>query len=407
MSESKRLIDLVQSRIDEYLMSRAPIVTLISSDLTPLIDYSRQFLSGGKRFRAQFCYWGAQSVLAADLPPETGQKTGQEPGQESVSRAAGERTNRAAGDADEAVASAGLEAGAARLAAVISTASALEIFHAAALVHDDIIDNSDTRRGAPSAHKLFESLHAREGWAGNSVSFGRASAILLGDLLLGWSDELLDEGLYGLADRAAARRARLEFNHMRTEVTAGQYLDILEERAWLAQPEAELLDRALRVIVFKSAKYSVQAPLVIGAALAGASAAQLDALRAFGLPLGMAYQLRDDLLGVFGDATVTGKPSGDDLTEGKRTVLIALARERLDDTDRASLDAQLGDPSLDAAQIRALQQLITASGAVDRVEAFIEAQVAEALAALQTAPITVEAQQKLRDLTDRVTHRAF
>jgi geranylgeranyl diphosphate synthase type I len=159
--------------------------------------------------------------------------------------------------------------------------------------------------------------------------------------------------------------------------------------------------------VFKSAKYSVQAPLVIGAALAGASAAQLDALRAFGLPLGMAYQLRDDLLGVFGDATVTGKPSGDDLTEGKRTVLIALARERLDDTDRASLDAQLGDPSLDAEQIRTLQQLITASGAVDRVEALIEAQVAEALAALQTALITVEAQQKLRDLTDRVTHRAF
>ena len=384
-------------------MSRAPIVTLISSDLTPLIDYSRQFLSGGKRFRAQFCYWGAQSVLASDFAPETGQ----EASPESVSKAAGERTNRAAGAADEAVASAGLEAGAAGLAAVVSTASALEIFHAAALVHDDIIDNSDTRRGAPSAHKLFESLHTREGWAGDPVSFGRASAILLGDLLLGWSDELLDEGLHGLADRAAARRARLEFNHMRTEVTAGQYLDILEERAWLAQPEAELLDRALRVIVFKSAKYSVQAPLVIGAALAGATAAQLGALRTFGLPLGMAYQLRDDLLGVFGDAAVTGKPSGDDLTEGKRTVLIALARERLDDTDRASLDAQLGDPALDAAQIRTLQQLITASGAVDRVEALIESQVAQALAALQTAPITAEAKQKLRDLTDRVTHRAF
>ena len=403
MPESKRLVDLVQSRIDDYLMSRAPIVTLISSDLTPLIDYSRQFLSGGKRFRAQFCYWGAQSVLASDFAPETGQ----EASSESVSKAAGDRTNRAAGAADEAVASAGLEAGAAGLAAVVSTASALEIFHAAALVHDDIIDNSDTRRGAPSAHKLFESLHTREGWAGDPVSFGRASAILLGDLLLGWSDELLDEGLHGLADRAAARRARLEFNRMRTEVTAGQYLDILEERAWLAQPEAELLDRALRVIVFKSAKYSVQAPLVIGAALAGATAAQLGALRTFGLPLGMAYQLRDDLLGVFGDAAVTGKPSGDDLTEGKRTVLIALARERLDDTDKASLDAQLGDPALDAAQIRTLQQLITDSGAVDRVEALIESQVTQALAALQTAPITTEAKQKLRDLTDRVTHRAF
>lgn len=366
MPESKRLVDLVQSRIDEYLLSREPILTLISSDLTPLLDFSRQFLSGGKRFRAQFCYWGAQSVL----PPDSSRQTAPE-------------------------------------TAVVSAASALEIFHAAALVHDDIIDNSDTRRGAPSAHKLFESLHENAAWSGDHVSFGRASAILLGDLLLGWSDELLDEGLYELTDRDAARRARLEFNHMRTEVTAGQYLDILEERAWLAQPEAELLNRALRVIVYKSAKYSVQAPLVIGAALAGAAAAQLDSLRAFGLPLGMAYQLRDDLLGVFGDAAVTGKPSGDDLTEGKRTVLIALARESLDSSSRASLDAQLGDPRLDAEQIRALQQLIAASGAVERVERLIESQVAEAMAALQTAPISTVAQQKLLDLTDRATRRAF
>ncbi|TFB69684.1 polyprenyl synthetase family protein [Cryobacterium glaciale] len=392
MPESKRLVDLVQSRIDEYLMSREPIVTLISPDLAPLIDYSRQFLSGGKRFRAQFCYWGAQSVLPPDSGPNRGRPAGSEP---------------AAVSTDEGGASAAPAPTADGLAAVVSAASALEIFHAAALVHDDIIDNSDTRRGAPSAHKLFERLHESEGWAGDPVSFGRASAILLGDLLLGWSDELLDEGLWELADQSAARRARLEFNHMRTEVTAGQYLDILEERAWLAQPEAELLDRALRVIVYKSAKYSVQAPLVIGAALAGASTAQLNALRAFGLPLGMAYQLRDDLLGVFGDSAVTGKPSGDDLTEGKRTVLIALARERQGDADRASLDAQLGDPTLDAGQIRALQQVISASGAVERVEALIESQVVEAVAALESAPISAEARQKLLDLTERVTRRAF
>ena len=184
-------------------------------------------------------------------------------------------------------------------------------------------------------------------------------------------------------------------------------MDIFEERAWLRQPEAELLDRALRVIVFKSAKYSVQAPLVIGAALAGAGAAQLDALRAFGLPLGTAYQLRDDLLGVFGDASVTGKPSGDDLTEGKRTVLIALARERLHDSERALLDEQLGDPTLGTGEIHALQHLIAGSGAVERVESLIEAQVSEAVAALQTAPISGTARQKLLDLTDRVTQRAF
>jgi len=394
--ESKRLVDLVQSRIDEFLMSRDPIVTLISSDLTPLIDYSRQFLSGGKRFRAQFCYWGAQCVL----PPKLSAISHSNSLDSSEGHSAA-NTSNADTESPALVPDAG------GLNAVVSVASALEIFHAAALVHDDIIDNSDTRRGAPSAHKLFESLHQGEGWAGNPTTFGRASAILLGDLLLGWSDELLDEGLFDMTDRGSARRARLEFNHMRTEVTAGQYLDILEERAWLAYPEAELLDRALRVIVFKSAKYSVQAPLVIGAALAGASDAQLHSLREFGLPLGMAYQLRDDLLGVFGDSTITGKPSGDDLTEGKRTVLIALARERLQDSDRATLDAQLGDAALTSQQIRSLQKIILDSGAVDRVEDLITTQVETALTALRTAPISAIARHKLLEMTDRVTRRSF
>ncbi|MFC5930142.1 polyprenyl synthetase family protein [Cryobacterium melibiosiphilum] len=366
MTESTHLVDLVDSRVDEFLITREPIVTLISRDLTPLVDFSRQFLSGGKRFRALFCYWGWQSVR----------------GDES-------------GD----------------LRPVVSAAAALEIFHAAALVHDDIIDNSDTRRGGASAHKLFEGLHRSEGWAGTADDFGRASAILLGDLLLGWSDELLDEGLEALpADaptRAAGRRARLEFNHMRTEVTAGQYLDILEERAWIVQAESELLERALRVITFKSAKYSVQAPLVIGAALAGGTAEQLDALRAFGLPLGIAYQLRDDLLGVFGDASVTGKPSGDDLREGKRTVLVALARETLTAGERSLFDGELGDVTLDAARIVALQELILASGAVDRVEAMIADRVAEAEAVLADAPLAEGARDQLRTLSARVTRRAF
>ena len=361
MAESTRLVELVHSRIDEFLRARVPIVASISPDLTPLVDFSRQFLSGGKRFRALFCYWGWQSAGAAD----------------------------------------------ADLSPAVSAAAALEIFHAAALVHDDIIDNSDTRRGAASAHKLFEGLHAASGWSGSEAEFGRAAAILLGDLLLGWSDELLDEGLAAAPDQGAARLARAEFNRMRTEVTAGQYLDILEERAWLTQPEAELLDRAMRVIVYKAAKYSVQAPLVIGAAIAGAGPEQLEALRSFGLPLGIAFQLRDDLLGVFGDAAVTGKPSGDDLREGKRTVLIALARETLSDGPRRMLDDLLGDPALDEAQITALQQTIIASGAVDRVEALIEANVAEAVTALEAAPITPAARAQLRILTKTATRRAF
>jgi geranylgeranyl diphosphate synthase type I len=343
-------------------LARQLILSAVSSDLAPLADFSRQFLSGGKRFRATFCYWGAASVGPLS-----------EPG----------------------------------LSTVISAASALEVFHAAALVHDDIIDNSDTRRGAASAHKLFESMHGQSGWAGSDDDFGRAAATLLGDLILGWSDELLDEGLDLVADRAAARRARDEFNRMRTEVTAGQYLDILEERAWLVQPEAELLDRALRVITFKSAKYSVQAPLKIGAALAGGTASQLAALGAFGLPLGIAYQLRDDVLGVFGDSAVTGKPSGDDLREGKRTVLIALARSELDADARGRLDRQLGDPELSASQIESLQNVIRTSGAVDKVEDLITGHVNTALAALRDAPLVEEAKQELAALTAKVTRRAF
>jgi len=360
VADSNPLVEQVHVRIDEFLDTRVPIVAAISPDLTPLVDFSRQFLSGGKRFRALFCYSGWQSagMAATDISP------------------------------------------------VVSAAAALEIFHAAALVHDDIIDNSDTRRGAASAHKLFEGLHAESSWAGRPSEFGRAAGILLGDLLLGWSDELLDEGLAAAADRDAARLARTEFNRMRTEVTAGQYLDILEERAWLTQPEDELLGRALRVIVFKSAKYSVQAPLVIGAALAGASADQLDALRSFGLPLGIAYQLRDDLLGVFGDTAVTGKPSGDDLREGKRTVLIALARQGLGEGPRRALDDQLGDPTLDDARIADLQRVILGSGAVDRVEALIEANVAEALRALDGSPIGEDSLVRLRLLTERVTRRS-
>ena len=373
MAQSNHLIDLVHSRIDEFLETRLPIVTTISPDLTPLVEFSRQFLSGGKRFRALFCYWGWQSV-------GTGGSTG---------------ANR---DSDHALTA---------LVPVISAAAALEIFHAAALVHDDIIDNSDTRRGAASAHKLFEGMHGQSGWAGSQVAFGRAAGILLGDLLLGWSDELLDEGLAAATDASAAARARIEFNRMRTEVTVGQYLDIFEERAWFSQPETELFDRALRVIVFKSAKYSVQAPLVIGAALAGAGPDHLDALRAFGLPLGIAFQLRDDLLGVFGDASVTGKPSGDDLREGKRTVLVALARENLTDTARENLDALLGDPLLTEAQIGMLQRAIVDSGAVERIEALIDSNVAEALAALKGSPISGAVTTRLMELAETVTRRAF
>jgi geranylgeranyl diphosphate synthase type I len=232
-----------------------------------------------------------------------------------------------------------------------------------------------------------------------------AGGLLLGDLLLGWSDELIDEGLARLGDPSAGLSARAEFNRMRTEVTAGQYLDILEERSWAGLTEADQLARAHRVIVYKSAKYTVEAPLAIGASLGGGSLSQLSALRAFGRPLGIAYQLRDDMLGVFGDPEVTGKPAGDDLREGKRTVLIALARAGLPANAARLLDELLGDPSLDAGQIRMLQNTIRDSGGVDKVERMITHNVELARAALGDAPLSREALTQLGQLTDTVTNR--
>ncbi len=375
MAGSTRLVDRVAARIDDALDGHATALAQIAPDLEPFIARARELLAGGKRFRALFCYWGWQSVAG-------------------IADAGDPLPDPDAGGADEHA-----------LPAVVSVAAALELFHAAALVHDDIIDRSDLRRGRPSAHRAFEALHREQGWSGDAARFGVSAALLLGDLLLGWSDELLDEGLAELGDPEAARAARAEFTRMRTEVTAGQYLDVLEEDSWRSRPDAEMLPRAHRVIVYKSAKYSVEAPLAIGGALAGGSLAQLAALRDFGLPLGTAFQLRDDMLGVFGDPEVTGKPSGDDLREGKRTVLIGLARQKMPPTAVRVLDELLGDPSLDDAQVRMLQNTVRDSGAADQVERIIAHNVRIAREALAEAPLSRAARSELSELADRVTRR--
>jgi len=369
VAHGSRLVDLVHERIEDFLAERTSILREISPDLEPLDAFSRRFLSGGKRFRALFCYWGWEAVGGRGFDPFA-----------------------AEGGRDKFP--------------VVSAASALELFHAAALLHDDIIDNSDTRRGAPSAHRVFEAQHVDSAWAGSASEYGRAAAVLLGDLLLGWSDELLDDGLAALPAGTAARSARLEFDRMRTEVTVGQYLDILEERAWVAMPDDAQRARAERVVVFKSAKYSIEAPLLIGGAIAGATPAELDALRAFGLPLGIAFQLRDDLLGVYGDPSVTGKPAGDDLREGKRTVLVAIARERLPSPQRDVLDELLGDPALDDEQVRVLQHSLQDCGAVDEVERIIATRTVEATRALESAAFDRDASVALADLAEAVTRRA-
>ena len=366
--ESPRLVKLVDSRINEFLVSRDSILDRIAPELAPFARFSRDLLSGGKRFRAQFCYWGWRAVSPAGSTP-------------------------------------GAVPTEADLDALVDLCAGLELFHAAALVHDDIIDNSDTRRGMPAVHRRFESLHREEDWRGPGRSFGEGSAILLGDLLLAWSDEIIARGILGAPSLQTHVAAREAIDTMRTEVTLGQYLDLLEERAWATVDAERSLERAERVIVYKSAKYSVEAPLVIGASLRGATPDQLDSLRRFGLPLGIAFQLRDDVLGVFGDAERTGKPSGDDLREGKRTVLVSITRSRLDGSSRRLFDELIGDPDLDEEQIRMLQRTMVDAGAVTEVEMMIAGRLRAALEELERSPLGDTARTELASLARTITDR--
>jgi geranylgeranyl diphosphate synthase type I len=307
-------------------------------------------LGGGKRLRPAFAYWGFRGAGGID--------------------------------SDE----------------VVAAVSALELVQASALIHDDLMDRSDTRRGEPSVHRRFELLHRREGWRSDAAGFGDSAAVLLGDLALVWSDELLHTSGMGLAELS---RARPVFDLMRTEVTVGQYLDVL------TQATADTsLERAGKVARFKSAKYTVERPLLLGAALAGGGPEVVAAYAAFGLPLGEAFQMRDDVLGVFGDPAQTGKPAGDDLREGKRTYLVASALGALGGAGRAELDGALGDPALDDAGVERLRAVIRESGALDATEARIDALSREALDALAGAPVEDEAREVLLALADAATRRS-
>jgi geranylgeranyl diphosphate synthase type I len=370
VSQPIKLVDLVDQRLQSFLALRTTELEEISPELEHLTDYVHGLLGSGKRFRARFCYWGWRAIGES---PDTADVFG---GVETL---------------DD-------------VEAVLALALSLEVFHAAALVHDDIMDNSDTRRGKPAAHRAFENFHSTRGFSGNPAHFGRSTALLVGDLLLAWSDDLLTTALSGVASEVA-QATRVEFTKMRQEVTVGQYLDIHEEAAWIHTEESERLDRALTVVTYKSAKYSMEAPLLIGASLAGAQDSHRKALQKFGLPLGIAFQLRDDLLGVFGDSEVTGKPSGDDLREGKRTVLIALGEAEMPAPAKRVFNEMLGDRTLTHEQISVMQNTLTDTGAVERLEAMITRYVAEALEALDTADLSSGATQELTRLAEAVTQR--
>jgi geranylgeranyl diphosphate synthase type I len=335
--------------LDAFLAEQTMLLRDISPDLALLLDAAGELLRGGKRLRAAFCYWGWRGAGGADC--------------------------------DEAVAA----------------AASFELFHAAALIHDDVMDGSDVRRGKPSIHRRFAARHAAAEWAGSADRFGQAAAILLGDMALGWSGELFAG--CGLPPDAVAR-ARPLFDLMHTQLMAGQYLDVLEQAR-----RGGAVHAARQVILYKSAKYSVEHPLLVGGLLAGASDSVLACYSAYGLPLGEAFQLRDDILGVFGDPAQTGKPAGDDLREGKRTVLIAQALAAATPTQREVLE-QLGEPALDDATIQAMRDVIVETGALDAVEKRIAELVDEAAAGLGQANITPQARSVLSDLIDAATNRA-
>jgi geranylgeranyl diphosphate synthase, type I len=344
------LRERVDAALQEFVAGAVPDVTAIGDELRPLTEVAARFvIDAGKRLRPAFCYWGARAVGAADSP------------------------------------------------ALVRAAASLELLQACALVHDDVIDRSATRRGRPAVHEQFAALHREQGWSGEPAEFGDAVAILLGDLFLVWSTSMLAaSGVPG----DALRRAQPTVDAMRVELMAGQYLDIAEQARGGGS-----VDRALRVARFKTAKYTVERPLHVGVAIGGGPGAVRDAFTGYGLPLGEAFQLRDDLLGVFGDPIVTGKPAGDDLREGKRTVLIALAVEAATATGKEAFARRLGDPDLDDDGVEELRQVVRDTGADVAVEAMITGRVDTALGALATVEIDAEARDALVGLAGAATSR--
>lgn len=369
MTDSGTLVQLVERRLTEFCGQRREQLAEIDSELTQVIDYVQGLLTGGKRFRALFAYWSWVSALAVS-PVELTE----------------EQEERSA-------------------AALVDICAALEMFHAAALVHDDLLDNSDTRRGAPAVHKRFEQLHLASGWVGSPSRFGQAGSVLAGDLMLGWSSELFDSGVKRAPNAQIAWACRDEFAKMRVEVMAGQYLDILEENAGPTRDSSEAIGRANRVMLYKTAKYSIEAPLLIGASFCGASPATLRGFSAFAIPLGLAFQLRDDVLGVFGTPEVTGKPAGDDLREGKRTVLVALARQSLGLSTVKIFDELLASRELTDEQVRLLQETIKGCGSLAKVEQMIEEYGNEALLALQQLQLDDLGKENLKALALKVINR--
>ncbi|MGC4769168.1 polyprenyl synthetase family protein [Micromonospora sp. DT44] len=343
------LITAVDETLSTFLTAEVDALTEIDAAMGGFASAARAaVLSGGKRIRSTFGYWGWRGAVGGDEP----------------------------------------------LPAVLPALAALELLHTFALVHDDVMDASTTRRGRPTAHVALAAQHVAAGHRGDPDRFGEAAAVLIGDLCMVWADKLLARATITPARLFEVRRC---YDQMRVETVAGQYLDVLGEN----DPDSWSVDRALRVARYKTASYTVQRPLLFGARLATVTAddALITAYTRYGLAVGEAFQLRDDLLGVYGDPESTGKPAGDDLRVGKPTTLLMLARQLATPSQLRALEQADGEP------VERLADVVAATGAVARVERMIAERVGDALAALDSAPVDRTARTALTGLATAATGR--
>ena len=325
-------------RIDQLLCAEIERWKAVDPALAePLASLRDLVMAGGKRLRPAFCHWAFVGAGGDPCDPQ-----------------------------------------------VVDAGGALELLHTFALVHDDVMDGSLTRRGLDAVHVDFQSRHAASAWLGEGRRFGEGVAILVGDLAFVYADLLL----------AGAPRAALDvFTELRLEVNIGQYLDLIGTVRGGGTREA-----ARRICVYKSGKYTVERPLHLGAALAGRLDDLALPLSGYGLPLGEAFQLRDDLLGAFGDESLIGKPVGEDLREGKPTALVALARSRASGEPARLLAERFGRADLSEDEVTALLETLVETGAMAQVEDQIQALVEESLGALERAPVSDEARRHLVEL---------